>query len=44
VVVHVCHLSYAGSINRRIMGPGINSRPYLKNEEIKKGLGVWLKW
>jgi hypothetical protein len=30
----ICHLSYEGSINSRIMvqdGPGINTRPYLEN-------------
>jgi hypothetical protein len=39
MVVHVCHPSYAGIINRRIIfqaGPGINMRPYLKNTLNKK--------
>jgi hypothetical protein len=41
------HPSYMGSINRRITvqaGPHINSRPHLKNNESKKGLGAELKW
>jgi hypothetical protein len=35
MVMHACHSSYAGSVNRRIKvqaGPGINLRPYLKND------------
>jgi hypothetical protein len=40
------HLSYVGSINRRIEVqaiPGINATLYLKNNESKKSRGL-LKW
>jgi hypothetical protein len=43
IVVHACHPSYAGSINRRIMvqaGQSIKARPYLKNSKSKKDPGV----
>jgi hypothetical protein len=43
VVVHTCHSSYAGSINRRIKvqaGSGINVRSYLKNNESKRAKAV----
>jgi hypothetical protein len=31
VVVHTCHSSYTGSVNRRMVVLDINVRPYLKN-------------
>jgi hypothetical protein len=43
ILVHTCH----PSANRRIMiqaGLGIKVRSYLKNNEAKKGLGMWIKW
>jgi hypothetical protein len=39
-VVHACHPSLLGSINRKITvqaSLGINAKPYLKNNQIKKG-------
>jgi hypothetical protein len=35
----ICYFTYAGSINRKIMvqaSPGINVRPYLRNNQSKK--------
>jgi hypothetical protein len=42
-MVHACHLSYVGSINRRVevqTGVGINVSPYLKNNLIRKVHGM----
>jgi hypothetical protein len=39
--------SYSGGIQPRLMaqaGPGINARPYLKNNQTKKGLEMWFQW
>jgi hypothetical protein len=36
-----------GNTNRRIevqAGSGKNMRPYLRNNQLQKGLGAWLKW
>jgi hypothetical protein len=44
VVAHICHLSYAGSRNRRIdiqASPVINAKDPLS--KIIKPTGVWLK-
>jgi hypothetical protein len=42
-VVCACHLSYMGSVNRRILaqpGLGIKVRPYLQNNKSSKGWGM----
>jgi hypothetical protein len=42
MVAHACHLSYEGSLNKRILIPadlGINVRPYLKRYQSEKELG-----
>jgi hypothetical protein len=41
IVMRACHLSYLGSIKRRIdvqANPGINARSYSKNNEISWGM------
>jgi hypothetical protein len=47
MVVDACHPSYTGSRNRRIkvhISRGINVTAYPKNNDSRKGWGVWLKW
>jgi hypothetical protein len=34
MVAHACHPKYAGNIKNH--GPGINGRPYLKNNKAKR--------
>jgi hypothetical protein len=39
VVAHACHPCYEGSVNRRVTiqaGPGINAKPYFKNNQRKR--------
>jgi hypothetical protein len=47
MVTYACHSSYMEDVNMKIsvqVSPSITIRPNVKNNEGKKGLGLWFKW